>query len=267
MSKELPYFKFFPNEWITGDITLQSMEVQGLFINVCCTYWSKECRVAMAGLKQRYGEAITTLLESGLIKEKGSFAVINFLDEQWVELYNRHQKNVENGVKGAEKKWGKNSHPLAYRRDKIRKEEKIIDKKRTPEQSSGLHQSLIKLYFEWHEKKIGIKPQFDGSDGTALKQIIKYFESLESGEENVIKNFSALLSNFDKWDKFHKGQTRLRQINSNLTNIINLLKNGKSITRNGITKEGLVDAFKKRTQPTDVDNSTGRKIDIGEHNT
>ena len=82
MSKELPYFKFFPNEWMSGDITLQSLDNQGIFIHVCCIYWSKECRVAMAGLKQRYGEAIARLCESGLIKEKEGFAVINFLDER-----------------------------------------------------------------------------------------------------------------------------------------------------------------------------------------
>jgi len=100
MSKELPYFKFEPNQWLTGDITLESMEVQGIFINVCALYWSKDCRVAIAGLQQRYGGAIVRLLESGILKEKEGFAVIEFLDEQWVELSCRHQKNVENGRMG-----------------------------------------------------------------------------------------------------------------------------------------------------------------------
>ena len=29
---ELPYFKFFPNQWLTGTIAFQDIEVQGAFI-------------------------------------------------------------------------------------------------------------------------------------------------------------------------------------------------------------------------------------------
>ena len=125
MSKELPYFKFFPSEWISGDITLESMELQGVFMNVCCIYWSKSCRVAIAGLSQRYGEAIPKLLESGILKQKGGYAIIDFLNEQWVELYDRHEKNSKNGKLGNEKRWGKiatQSHIDKIREDKIRKD-------------------------------------------------------------------------------------------------------------------------------------------------
>ena len=43
---ELPYFKFFPNQWLTGTIAFQEIEVQGAFIRVCCFYWSKGCKVS-----------------------------------------------------------------------------------------------------------------------------------------------------------------------------------------------------------------------------
>ena len=39
MAKELPYFKFYPGIYITGDVTLCSLEAQGLFINICSFYW------------------------------------------------------------------------------------------------------------------------------------------------------------------------------------------------------------------------------------
>jgi len=129
MSKELPYFKFFPNEWITGDITLKSMELQGIFINVCSMYWSKGCRIAIAGLSQRYGMAIAELLESGLIKEKEGFAVINFLDEQWREFDHTHQKYSKNGILGNEIRWKKshgNRTPVALRGEERRGEKKFI---------------------------------------------------------------------------------------------------------------------------------------------
>lgn len=211
------------------------MELQGVFLNVCCIYWSKSCRVAIAGLSQRYGEAIPKLLESGILKQKGGYAIIDFLNEQWVELYDRHEKNSKNGKLGNEKRWGKiatQSHIDKIREDKIRKE-KI--RKEPSEQSSGLYTSCLDLYFKWHESKLGAKPQFDGGDGMGLKAIIKHFNTLEAGDEAVLKNFNALLSSYDKWDKWHRGNTRLRQINSNLTNIINLLKNGKQGTINART--------------------------------
>ena len=40
MAEKLPYFKFFTGEWANGSITLESFAVQGVFINVCCFYWS-----------------------------------------------------------------------------------------------------------------------------------------------------------------------------------------------------------------------------------
>ena len=138
MSKELPYFKFFPNEWMSGDITLEAMSLQGIFINVCSTYWSKDCNIEIAKLKARYGKAIATLLENGLIKEEQGFCVISFLDEQWEELSKYHKKNVESGKKGAEKRWGShsdpNSPPIAYREEeskgeKIRKDNNIEERK------------------------------------------------------------------------------------------------------------------------------------------
>ena len=134
MSKELPYFKFYPNEWSNGDITLESMTLQGIFVNVCSTYWSKDCQIEVAKLKARYGKAIATLLEKGLIKENEGFCVIGFLDEQWDELSKYHKNNVENGKKGAAKRWPSHSPaispPIALRREEKKGEEKKGDNKR-----------------------------------------------------------------------------------------------------------------------------------------
>lgn len=132
MSKELPYFKFHSEQWLTGNITLESMEIQGVFINVCAMYWAKECRIEIAKLKQRYGEAINTLLKAGLIKEKDGHTEIAFLDEQYSELDSQHKINSRNGRKGAMKRWRGDSeaisHPIALRKDKIIEDNSIKDK-------------------------------------------------------------------------------------------------------------------------------------------
>lgn len=185
MSKELPYFKFFPGEWITGDITLESMELQGVFINVCCTYWSKECRVAMAALKQRYGEAIAKLCKTGILKEKQDFAVIEFLNEQWTELYERHENNVKNGIKGAEKKWGKNSHPLALREEKIIKEKKIEDNINLPTELEFLNYCKEVLKEKYQPLEFSLKAKYEAWVDNKWKD----------GNDAKIKNWKTKIKN------------------------------------------------------------------------
>ena len=40
MAKELPYFKFEPNQWENGNIQMMSREDKGLFIDLCSMYWA-----------------------------------------------------------------------------------------------------------------------------------------------------------------------------------------------------------------------------------
>ena len=54
MARELPYFKFFVSEWNDGDITLESLECQGLFINICSYYWSNECDLTIEKLLKKF---------------------------------------------------------------------------------------------------------------------------------------------------------------------------------------------------------------------
>jgi len=121
MSKELPFFKFDVREWLTGEIVLEDMELQGVFINVCATYWNRNCSMTMERLTARYGEAIGPLLEKGFITQDSDSVHIKFLDEQWASLTEQHKTNVQNGIDGAEKRWG-NSKAIA-----LKKEKKIED--------------------------------------------------------------------------------------------------------------------------------------------
>ncbi len=57
MSKELPFFKFTATEWLTGDISYESFDVQGLYIAICATYWAKNASITLAKLKQRLSNA------------------------------------------------------------------------------------------------------------------------------------------------------------------------------------------------------------------
>ena len=54
MAKNFPYFKFTATEWLTGDIVYESLELQGLFINVCAVYWQRDGKLTIEDLIKRY---------------------------------------------------------------------------------------------------------------------------------------------------------------------------------------------------------------------
>jgi len=122
---ELPYFKFFPNQWLTGTIAFQKIEVQGAFIRVCCFYWSKGCKVSDQELKAITGANYNILLETKLIKCVKNKIVIKWLDEQHKERTKAHSKRVEAGSKGGNataKLQQSYSNTQALRKDKIKKD-------------------------------------------------------------------------------------------------------------------------------------------------
>lgn len=93
MAKDLPYFKFFCSEWSDGDITLESFEAQGVFINVCSYYWSNECKVEHKKLLKKFRgfeEVINNLINENIFKVDNEQNVsISFLDEQQKERSNK----------------------------------------------------------------------------------------------------------------------------------------------------------------------------------
>lgn len=108
MAKELPFFKFFPGEWVTGDITMVSMEAQGVFTNLCCYYWMRNCSISLANAKQRFSNhlaAFEELLNCDVVKvSDNDQIIINFLDEQMNEFINVSGKRAKAGSAGGKAK-------------------------------------------------------------------------------------------------------------------------------------------------------------------
>lgn len=132
MSKELPYFKFFPSEWLMGDIVLLPYSVQGVFTNVKAYYWQKECKVTLAMLKQKFSNAIAELnelIKSDILKHDSTSdeVTINFLDEQFSEISELHEKRVKAGRKGGKAKLKQNPSK-AKAKPKHKEEEKEEEK-------------------------------------------------------------------------------------------------------------------------------------------
>ena len=113
MAKELPYFRFYPSEWLEGDITLEKLNCQGLFIQVCAYYWKKDCKIYKKFFKnfhKRLGVSqatvktmLNTLVQSGIIKvDENERVIIDFLDEQYVILSAARQQKVDAGRSGGQ---------------------------------------------------------------------------------------------------------------------------------------------------------------------
>jgi hypothetical protein len=127
MAKNFPYFKFTATEWLTGDIVYESLELQGLFINVCALYWQRDGKLTIEDLIRRYKNEslINELIERYIWYEQGNI-FIKFLDEQLIEANHISKVNSENGKKGAEAKRNKANakRPLNESKAILSKEEK-----------------------------------------------------------------------------------------------------------------------------------------------
>ena len=109
MSKELPYFRFTSQEWQNGDISLESYELKGLFIDICAYYWVKDCSITKAMLEKRFTNAkqlLKNLFDLGILKldEKEEFIHISFLNEQFDILSEARKRRQDAGRIGGKKK-------------------------------------------------------------------------------------------------------------------------------------------------------------------
>ena len=165
MAKDLPYFKFITSEWLDGEITLEELEMQGLFINICALYWSKEGRLYLSKLKKRFRHAqessFETLINEGFLQIDADLVSISFLDEQLEERAEKSRKNSINGKKGGRPKKQEKTQkkPNAFnsesetkanesQREKKREEKRREEKKR---------EELFNEFWNLYGKKVGRK--------------------------------------------------------------------------------------------------------------
>ena len=128
MSKELPYLKFFPEQWLSGDINYLPFELQGAFTTCMAHYWANNCKMCYNKLLMRLKDEkiLKQLIENGLIETNKNNINIKFLDEQYKEFIELHEKRVKNGRKGGSQTQAKIkgglSNTQALKKDKIKKD-------------------------------------------------------------------------------------------------------------------------------------------------
>lgn len=93
---------------------------------------------------------------------------------------------------------------------------------------ASLFKELMDIYHRWYVSETAIEPKIDGISGKHLKQIIAYLRKQAATDEEVKTVFEHILNCWNELDPFFRNQRELRQINSNITQILNFIKNGKS---------------------------------------
>ena len=249
------YLKSKPKDWRFSTLRIQKDFSDGLFA----------IRKAMKELEE------VGLLERKKTKnEKGQFE-INYIFNETVsenpttekpkseikKPSSRVRKSADGKTNDGKTEIG-NPNNKKKKEEVKKKKEKIIQEEvslsgesgifpeepKTPSASNDdgkLYSKMVDLYFNWFKDlNGGIPPKFGKADGSAMKQIINYFKYIHKQANNgkdeveeVILMFTYILTNWAKIDPFLQKQTKLIQINGNIQNIINDLKNGK---RNSTSK-------------------------------
>jgi uncharacterized phage protein (TIGR02220 family) len=137
MSKELPFFKFNATEWITGNISYESFELQGAFISVCAEYWNRnnDLSIDEAKLRLRNALIVDLLIEKNYLKTKKNKIVISFLDKERKEIESKRLKLSESGRKGG----------LSKAKATLKQGSSIIDKEEDKEEDDINYQALLDL--------------------------------------------------------------------------------------------------------------------------
>lgn len=195
MAKDLPYFKFFVSEWNDGDITLEDYKRQGLFINICSYYWSKECNVPTKVLNKKFKELkedVGYLICEGHLKSLDGFIRISFLDEQKQERLKTSKKNSEAGKKSAETRWGSNGKVTGV---KIPLNGNVTIKRREEKKREDKSYTFIEFLEDWNKYKLKYKKQksslrtLDVDSKENIKQILKSGYTSEDIKKSIVGLF------------------------------------------------------------------------------
>ena len=193
MSKELPFFKFNATEWITGNISYESFELQGAFISVCAEYWNRNncLTIAEAKLRLRNSNLVDMLIEKKYLKTKKEKLVISFLDNEREEISAKRLKLSESGRKGGLSK----AKASLKQGSSIKEEDKEEDKE-------SIYRSFAHLSIKNADvEKLLTKYSIDDID--------EVLDSIENFKGN--KKYSSLYLTASKWLSKNKKTTEVEE--------------------------------------------------------
>ena len=173
MAKELPYFQFEPAEYLTKDISFCSLSAQGLFINICCFYWQRQCVLTKDQFLRRFNylAEFEELIKEGVIDIQRESIIIKFLDSQYLKATEKSSANSANGSKGG--------------RPKKQNESEIkADKKQNESEIKGIREDKI---IEYEIKKDDNKQEREESTHETFKPTVIFTSpEIENQEQRKV---------------------------------------------------------------------------------
>ncbi len=240
MSKELPYFRFYPAEYLNGDISLENAHLNGVFIIVCCYYWSEDCCIIKSKLFKKFKQFrnnIEKLIDLEIIKfdKQTDLITIKFLDAQLIELGKERKSLSERGKKGVEVKAEKkkqavelNGKELAELKPSLSYKDKDKDKdKKSVTTVTSPYKLFIESYANFYKKQTALKYKFAVVDGKAFKLLIEAFTGTV-GEDRALAGWDYVLNNWGLLDAYYTQKIKPMEIHSNLGNIMKAIKEIKN---------------------------------------
>lgn len=203
MAKELPYFKFEPQEWSSGMIQLCSLEAKGIFMEICCLYWTRLGDLPYAFALHKLCNGNTKLLEelekNGIYDMDNDNIVIKFLDEQ----LNEFQETSEKRSKAANKRW-KNASAMQVqsKSNAIREDKKKEDKKKEDKREVVIFpfnsENFKKQWNVWKKYKsdqFNFKYKSEATEQAALSSLSKLatneFDAIEIIHESIANGWKG----------------------------------------------------------------------------
>lgn len=197
-------------------------------------------------------ETLRTGLPAKLHFKINSIQILNFLNTGFKGSLNVDVKEFETNKnkanKNKEKRINNNIEFSGENLPNTNPEDLKYPEPKKANKGGASHQIVIDTYYEWFKNRNnGIKPKIDGAEAKAAKMLADYFRSLqmefepetleEHLPEKVQKMFNRILNSWETLEPFLQKQVKLTQINSNITNIVNYLKNGKQATNNNYKQQ------------------------------
>jgi hypothetical protein len=165
MAKELPYFKFEPNEWENGNIQICTHEEKGVFTDLCSMYWSRlgdvSYKLAVQKICGGNANALDSLHENKIFEVIDGNIYIKYLSEQLNEFENTSERNSKIAKEGWEK-----------RRKQKETSERNANALRTQSESNAIREDEIRedkiinisfdVFWNLYNKKKGDKDKCEG---------------------------------------------------------------------------------------------------------
>jgi len=203
MAKKLTYFQFEPATYLTGSIQFCSLEAQGLYVNICCFYWQRQCELTEENLHKKFDkkELILELIKENAIKIKKGNVIIDFLISQLESITSCKLKLSESGRKGGLKSATIKSEARLKHLDKIREDkrrEDYIREEATETKKDFILKNQVEVFFEDLPNSIQLENycMINNIDKISMISRINEFKKHASSKYS---DFMEFFDHFKRW--------------------------------------------------------------------